>query len=38
MIIDLAEQKANYLGLQSYRTRNFLKEGTQGAACSLYTR
>jgi mediator of RNA polymerase II transcription subunit 14 len=26
-IVDLAEQKANYLGFQSYRRRNILKEG-----------
>ncbi|KAI0940563.1 hypothetical protein AcW1_003726 [Taiwanofungus camphoratus] len=28
-ITDLAEQKANYLGLQSYRTRNFSREELQ---------
>jgi hypothetical protein len=26
--VELAEQKANYLGLHSFRTRNFAKEGT----------
>lgn len=35
-ITDLAEQKASYLGLQSYRTRNFSREGIQ--SCSWHTR
>ena len=38
MIIDLAEQKANYLGLQSFRTRNFSRAGVQGAASFLCPR
>ena len=34
-ITDMAEQKANYLGLQSYRHRNFSREG-KGALVSRF--
>lgn len=38
-IADIAEQKANYLGLRNFRTRNFSKEGAYNTtSCPILCR